>query len=406
MKGELAHLGIIDLVAFVSTISELEIPAPPDFLDFQQLKLYMSTGVAIGTEDFPAGFSFDARMTVFGSQLDVSAAVAGGVLSVTADLERLHVGPLTIQGADGKKALFALKLGASIQHLEVDGAIKFLGLEVDLLLRLDILPTPSFFFNFLLAFTDLLLFKVEARAGGSDVNLKDVSKLDFTLMAEFDQHILEYIRQQLIEALEKAKHASDEAIEAAKKEVEEAKNKYEADIKAAQTKVDDTYATWQAYSAQKKAEAKQIRDNYSTRLASLQKDVDDKRVAFNVQLKKAEGDLQHANAHRAAEMQKAQAAVVKAQNDWDNSVRSEERKLENAKRTMREKFGSAEHDLQNAEDRVNGLQNEINNTNHTIDEYEDAHWYEFWSVSRAWCALFVTIVLTSCTQEKGCHCRA
>jgi hypothetical protein len=223
LKGEVKNLGIDDLVAFASSVIQHEIPPPPDFLEFQELKLYMSTGVAIGTENFPAGFSFDAHLIIFGSHLDVSAGITGGVLSVHADIERLHVGPLIIQGHDGKKALFALHLGASIQHLEVDGGIEFLSLQVSLLLRLDILPHPSFFFSFLLAFTDLLLFKVEATAGSSSADLKDLSNLDFALMAEFDQHILEYVRKKLIDALEQAKHASDDAIEEARRKVEAAK---------------------------------------------------------------------------------------------------------------------------------------------------------------------------------------
>ncbi|KAI5988743.1 hypothetical protein EDD15DRAFT_2462463 [Pisolithus albus] len=378
MKGELKDLGIDDLVAFASSVIQHEIPPPPDFLEFQELKLYMSTGVAIGTENYPAGFSFDAHLIVFGSHLDVSAGITGGVLSANADIDRLHVGPITIQGHDGKKASFALHLGASAQHLEVDGGIEFLGLQVSLLLKLDILPHPSFFFSFLLAFTDLLLFKVEATAGGSSVNLKDLSNLDFALMAEFDQHILEYVRKQLIDALEQAKRASDDAIEEARKKVEAAKKQYEADIEAAQTQVNKTYARWQVYSNNQRAEAQRIRDEYSTKLASLQKAVDDEREAFTIKLKQAEGDLQHANAHRAAEMQKAQAAVVKAQNDWDSSVRRDEAKLEDAKRVLREKFGSAERDLQHAEDKVNSLQNQINDIEHTIRDYANAHWYEVW----------------------------
>lgn len=378
LKGELKNLGIHDLVAFASSVIQHEIPPPPNFLEFQELKFYMSTGVAIGTENFPAGFSFDARLIVFGSHLEISANITGGVLSAHADIEHLQVGPLIIQGHNVKKALFALHLGASVQHLEVDGGIEFLGLQVSLLLRLDILPNPSFFFSFLLVFTDLLLFKVEATAGGSSVDLTDLSNLDFALMAEFDQHILEYVRKQLIDALEQAKHASDEAIEEARRKVEAAKEQYEADIKAAQAQVNKTFARWQEYSTNQRAEAQRIRDEYSAKSAALQNVVDDERATFNIKLKQAEGDLQHANAHRAAEMQKAQAAVVKAQNDWDSSVRRDEAKLEDAKRVLRERFGSAERDLQHAEDKVNSLQNQIDDIDHTIRDYMNAHWYEFW----------------------------
>ena len=47
---------------------------------------------------------------------------------------------------------------------------------------------------------------------------------------------------------------------------------------------------------------------------------------------------------------------------------------------MNRKFGNAEKDIENAKAKVDHLQDSIDSEQNTINDYENAHWYEFWYV--------------------------
>jgi len=70
--------------------------------------------------------------------------------------------------------------------------------------------------------------------------------------------------------------------------------------------------------------------------------------------------------------------VTKAQNKMDQDIAEAKAKLEHAKQTLNQKFGKAEGNLQNAKNHVDDLQRQINDVKNTINDYEHAHWYEFW----------------------------
>ncbi|KAG8785050.1 hypothetical protein FRC12_018030 [Ceratobasidium sp. 428] len=379
LKGKIEKFGIQDLVSFARELTELDIPMPPDFINFDEIRLYMSSGVTLGSVTYPAGFSFKANLKLFGVQLDASAEVTGGTLKATGSVGEIHAGPLYISGQHGKDAMLSLQIGSSVQQLHVDGAISLLGLNLGITLQLEILPKPEFSFDFTLRFTDLLTFVVDAKMTGEITNLKDLhsNQFGFALHAVFEQHLLDYVREQVHKLLMAAKKKADAAIENAENSVKAEEAKLQSGIQSAQKKLDADYNSWLAHSQKVHADSQRFINGYMKKLHSLQGDVETERKQYNAKLKDAEGAVQHANADRAAKMRDAEAAVTKAKKDWDDDVSKAEKDLEAAKKTFQQKFGSAEEDIDNARRKVDSIQTEIDSVQNRINYCEDASWWHF-----------------------------
>ncbi|KAG9096176.1 hypothetical protein FRC06_008959, partial [Ceratobasidium sp. 370] len=379
LSGKVKDFGIQDLVSFTRELTELDIPMPPNFIDFEDIELYMSSGVTLGTMVYPAGFSFNAALKIFGAQLNASAEVTGGTLKVNGSIQTLSIGPLHITGRDGKEATLSLQIGSAIQQLHVDGAISLPGSDVGITLQLEILPKPTFSFDFTLHFTDLLTFVVDAKMTGEIADLKNLgsSHFGFALHAVFEQHLIDYVREKVHDMLEALKKQADVAIQDAEDKVEAEEQNLRNGVQSAQNQLDADYQTWLEYSQKVHADSQKFIDNYMKKLHDLQGGVETQRQKYNAKLKDAEGAVQQANAERAAKMRDAEAAVTKAKNDWDAGVASAESKLESAKKSFQDKFGSAEEDIENAQRKVDSVQSEIDSVESRIRYCDDAHWWRW-----------------------------
>ena len=73
LYAEVQELNIADVANFGSDIIGIKIPEPPrDFLDFEEVKLYICrAGVTIGTTFYPQGFSFQADVVLFGKRANI-----------------------------------------------------------------------------------------------------------------------------------------------------------------------------------------------------------------------------------------------------------------------------------------------------------------------------------------------
>ncbi len=190
----------------------------------------MSSGVTIGSVSYPRGFSFFADLKVFGVTLRASAAIVDRAVVAAGRIQNLSVGPLAIQGQQGKDATVSLSLGSSQQSVSIDGSISLFGSSIGLTILLHLLPTPSFVFKFQLHFTDLLDFTVYAKTIGDHVDLSDLADLDFSLRAVFEQDVVEYVRDQINLSFEALKKGINQNLDDAKKKVEEEKVKWQAEI--------------------------------------------------------------------------------------------------------------------------------------------------------------------------------
>ncbi len=211
-------MSIADLTHFLGEVIATDIPTPPDFLEFQKVSLYMSSGVTIGSVSYPAGFSFFADLTVFGVTLRTSAAIVNRTLLAAGSIQKLSVGPLAIQGQHGKGCNSLAFIGIfSTERLRrrLDHPARVIYWSYR---SAPCSPTPSFFFQFQLHFTDLLEFTVDAQMIGNHVDLNNLTNLDFSLHALFEQHLVEYVRDQVISSLEALKKGIDGRLDDCKEE--------------------------------------------------------------------------------------------------------------------------------------------------------------------------------------------
>ena len=73
LYAEVKNLDVNDVVAFANVVTGLSIPQPPNFLDFEDVELYICpSGTTIGTIIYPQGFSFQASLVVFGKKATIA----------------------------------------------------------------------------------------------------------------------------------------------------------------------------------------------------------------------------------------------------------------------------------------------------------------------------------------------
>ena len=374
LKASTTSLAIADLVAFISKLFDFHIPAIPDFLLFVKADIYISTGVMLASTYYPAGFSMSGTMQLFGEIIfSASVAVMNGNVAVKGSADPFEIGPLSLKGRNHGKASFDLELGPGSQHAKIDACITFLNIEVDLFLEMSLSPALSFSFDFLLKFTDLLLFKVDAKTVGEVTDPKNLSGLDFGLNAKFEQHILDYIRDQVLNQLEIAKAKEKAVFDKATAALDQAKKDYQQKIDNAQTQLDSAYASWSTYSDSVHKSSGAFIDNYDADVGKLQAGIGSAQKKISNDMRFAKQKLEAANNDRASTIQAAQADVDRAKAKWDSDVQGAEDELHAAQQQFSRKFGSAEQDLQNAEGKVNSLQSDVNSLQSRINDYEGAH---------------------------------
>jgi hypothetical protein len=204
-----------------------------------------------------------------------------------------------------------------------------------------------------------LTFDVDATLIG-ELNFKDLSKADFTFNADFEQHVLDYIHDELLNLLTKAQQAAEEGIEAAKKQV--AAEQATLDIRIAQAKAELklTQATWEAHQKSVTQTHLKVIDDYNAKIKTLQDSVTSAEKAYDAATQKAKTNLTNAQHDR-------QVKIQTAKNNLESAKRKATSDIEHAKANMNRDFGSTEKNIEGAKRKVKDLQSQINSINHKIN---------------------------------------
>ncbi|KAF8593814.1 hypothetical protein BDV93DRAFT_529669 [Ceratobasidium sp. AG-I] len=379
LSAGLERLNVVDLVVFASDIIDTEIPKPsPNLLDFQKIQLYICpAGVTIGTTFYPQGFSFQADVILFEKRADIKCVVDTGGISLKGGIDNFVLGPLTVRGTTGPRAVIECELGPAKQHLLIDGVVSLFGLETTARIEVGILPTPKFDWFTQLKFTDVLLFQLRAALVGA-VSFKDLSDADFVFDALFEQHILEYIHKQLTEQFAQARRAAKDGIDAAKKDVDEAKVAWRAGVDRAQTTLDEKKKTWDAKNESITASSNKIINDFNEEISRLQGEITSAQNKYNKVMTDAQSVVSAAQRDRAQALQSARHDVNNAKRKVADDINAAQRDVDKAEREFNAAFGSANASIESARRDVQSIQNEIDGVYRTIREYEDAPGIEFW----------------------------
>jgi hypothetical protein len=122
--AEVKALDINDVVSLARDVTKLDIPQPPDFLDFEDVKLHICpAGTTIGTIVYPQGFSLAATMVIFGKKADIAAAISTSDIKIAGGVDNFSLGPLVVRGQHGPRATVDILIGTSTQKAHVDGMV-------------------------------------------------------------------------------------------------------------------------------------------------------------------------------------------------------------------------------------------------------------------------------------------
>ncbi|KAF8546949.1 hypothetical protein OG21DRAFT_1015920 [Imleria badia] len=376
LSAEIDNLNFTDLVSFTEKLLHLKLPPPPnDFLEFQKIKWYICpVGMTIQNVVYPPGFSFESDMTLFGKTANASCAASDTLLSIKGSVGDFVVGPLKVSGLDDpKKASFQVQVGKDIQHLLLDGAVTLYVETYALHLLVETQPSPKISFTTEFKLTELLTFTVNATLIGV-LNFKDLGKLDFTFDAYLEQHLLDYIHDELLNVLMKAKQAAEEGIEAAKKTVAAEKaaldnriSKAEEDLKAVQEK-------WEAHQESIEKSNQQIIDRYNADIQSLQNSITHAKKAYDAAVQSAQTKLTNALHDQQVKLWAAENNVENVKRKIASDTEDANRKVAAAKAKMDRDFGSAEKNVEDAEHKVDSLQHQIDDINSQINSLEHGSW--------------------------------
>lgn len=328
------------------------------------------------------------------------------MVDIIGGVDNFELGPLSIHGSKGPRAEVNCNIGVSKQQLVIDGVVKLFDMQAQTYVDIQFLPEPIFKFYLyvravarayqalihvisrMLQFARIFMFKLDAELIGSiNTNPGDA---DFSLYAELENDILEYIAQQVMEQLEAAKAAATEGLEAAQAKVEEAQRSWEAAIREAEKKVDAAKQEWEAYERSVRSESQPIIDNYLSEISRLQSDVENARRTYNNAMEDAERAVEQANRDRGVALAAAKRDVGYAKRDMDRAIDEAQRHLNYVEADLSQAFGDAQRAIDSAQREVWSLGNQINDVKNTIYEYEHAAWYEFWKFA-AIPGLWVTV---------------
>ncbi|KAF3908877.1 hypothetical protein AA313_de0203343 [Arthrobotrys entomopaga] len=368
LAASVKDMGVVDLVKFDSQILETDLPEPDNFLHFNEFDLYLSTGTTVGVTYYPPGASLKGDMHILGKRAKFNCSFVSAV-KIMATIEPFSIGPLQITGATGSDPIVDVELSSSVQRVFIDGAVSIWGASAAIHLYADFLPSPKFDFAFQLKLSDLFLLQFRAKMTGQ-IDFKDLKSLenaDFEVHARMEQHVIQYITEQVEQQVNSAQEALDKGFNAVKDKLAEKEREFQEGCQNAINKLEAARAVWHQKRDAIKGAFDHAKQDLETTRQNLQRKVDEAEAAWKGACAAAKQELENAKHKASAAIREAEADVNRAQQDSDNSIRDAQNELQRTKDDFYREFGSAQRDVENArhsveeaERKVESIQNDIN----------------------------------------------
>ncbi|KAF4461821.1 hypothetical protein FALBO_11375 [Fusarium albosuccineum] len=243
--AQIKDLGVVDLVQFASLVADHEFPTPDNFIHFNDVELYLSTGTTVGLTAYPPGASLKGDMTLFGKHAKFECTV-GSMVKVMASIEPFNVGPLTVKGVSQPDAIVDIEISKDTQHVLIDGAVEVWGAMASLHLEAAFYPKRLLDFALALQLSDLFKLKLEAKLTG-EVNIKDFkswANADFEVYGLMEQHVIDHVVGQLEQQIDAAKEATRHGFDEVKKRMEEKEAAFKASCQEAIDELEVARADW------------------------------------------------------------------------------------------------------------------------------------------------------------------
>lgn len=359
IKASLTELSIHDLVNFACEISGQEIALPPkDLLGFRDVLIYLSTGVTIGTTHYPSGVAMKGEMDLFGESTKLECTI-GATTKISAEFEKLEIGPLAIQGSNGRGPAAVIEIGAAKQHILVDGTVKIMDLEASIHCAFDILPTPGMELSLHLALAEALEIKLDAKVVGM-ADFKNLSGADFMVNAVVEQDILRYLVMQIRHYLSALLKLLQRGIDAAQSFIDEAQESFENAFKIAENALDEARSDWDEAEAGLDAALNELQENFQRKLDSLMSSLSTTKQDAEEAILKASKEFEQAKIIRAAAIASTTAVVQKKKAEVRQNIATKLTEIREVKEQTKAKFGALEEKIRKLEEKVKHAQSEYN----------------------------------------------
>lgn len=190
ISASFKNLDLGNLIVLCSKLTPWPIDTPSDaqILKFNTLNLYLSTGVNIQGQDYPAGASFHADMVIMGKNAIVTATI-GKTFKIFGTIDPFEIGGLTIRGKTQAKPVIDITIEQGKQYVKIDGGVYFAENEASIVLEIQIMPSIIFSFDLTVKFVNALDLQLKAKLINGD---KDKPKdMDFMLEAYLQSNLLQ-----------------------------------------------------------------------------------------------------------------------------------------------------------------------------------------------------------------------
>jgi cell division septum initiation protein DivIVA len=214
-----------------------------------------------------------------------------------------------------------------------------------------------------------LTYQLDAELLGSLDNLKDA---DFSLTSTFESRILDYVTQQIVEQLEAVQAATIQGHQAAHQQMEDAKTQWQSAADNTRRQLLDARTRWEQYEQSVRASNQPIIDNWAAEVDRLQSNINQAKSTFDAAEAEAQNKMEEAKRNKAAAMAEAQNAVRNAEQHMLDGIATAQKALDDARAALSNAFGDAQGAIQRAANEVAKLQQQIDSTQSTINEYLDA----------------------------------
>ena len=369
LAASVTDLGVVDLVRFASAIADHKFPEPDEFLHFNNVDLYLSTGTSIGTVEYPPGASLKGDMLIFGKKAKFDCTI-GSLIKIMATIEQFELGPLRVKGATRTDPIVDIEISAEKQKVLIDGAVELWSTSAGLHLEAETYPQRKFDFWVDVSVSDWFKFKLEAKLTG-DFDHKDFSKLanaDFSIYGLMEQHILEHIVDMLDKQINSMHENSD--FEETKKRLLEKETQFNITLQAAQTKLEEAKQTWQKKQELLTAELERAEAEAANYRKELQVKVEEAERSLKQLVTNAAAKLELVRHNASVAINLADSDLAHAQQDGEESIRRAQDDLYRKRDAFQIKFGSAKSDLENMLQNVQQTQAVVDSIKKDINDLD------------------------------------
>ena len=245
IKVNAPSMNYYKLIELIAAVMDEKIPAmDANILEFKDVLIYSSLGVTFAGDYYPPGFRFKGRIIVFDHEAGMDCSLTSEGFHLSAWIQTFELGALKIGGnatlPDRPGLTFALlemEMNMQKQKFFMSGYIEIFDLRASIDVYMQLLPTPIFYFDFQLQWSNLIKIKAQAMMVSMTEEkslTKKLANADWTINVEIEQRIILEMTETLQEALKAFHEATQLKLNQAQQAVDNAEARYKADIEAAQ----------------------------------------------------------------------------------------------------------------------------------------------------------------------------